>query len=151
MSRDRSSPEEEEGGLSAAGLSAAGLTESAWRAFAAARAGLGQAVPAWGDLDDDYRVPFAQAVATARDLVLGAPDDGFSASDAACQSLIVFQKAAGVEPAPDARARIAFEAVVRHVVNALCWDEEDHGDLADHESAWGEWAAKKSSNLEGVR
>jgi hypothetical protein len=153
MSRSRanaSQQEEAEGGLEGNAL-----IESAWRAFQAARGGLGEPVPDWSELDDSFLLPFSTAILEIRDYILGSEElpEGqvASFSAAAGRGLAVMRSALGIDEDVDSpTAHIAFEAVARHITNALAWDAEDHGELDGHEAGWADWAAQKQSQLQGV-
>jgi len=60
------------------------------------------------------------------------------------------RSAFGAEGDPSPTEKIAFEAVARHITNALAWDAEDHGELDGHETGWADWAAQKKTQLQEV-
>jgi hypothetical protein len=166
MSRSRanaSQQEEAEGSLEGNAL-----IESAWRAFQAAQRGLlatsildgevvsqGEPFPDWSELDDSFLLPFSAAVLQIRDYILGSEElpEGRIASFSAAAGigLAALRGGLGFEAEQDSStAQIAFEAVARHITNALAWDAEDHGELEGHETGWADWATQKKSQLQGV-
>lgn len=143
MSRGRTEGEGEEGGLSGGDL-----LLSCYRAMSAARAGAGELPDEWDDLDADVQAVFAAAVnGICADLFI-AEQAGveISASGLALKAARGFNRDCGGEDesfSPDARTKVIFEALVRHVLNCLEFDPDDHGDIGSHESAWKDWAAAR--------
>jgi len=111
-------------------------------------------VPDWSELDDSFLLPFSTAVLEIRDYILGVEElpEGqvASFSAAADRGLTVMRSAFGAEGDPSPTEKIAFEAVARHITNALAWDAEDHGELDGHETGWADWAAQKKTQLQEV-
>jgi hypothetical protein len=145
----RASQNEEEAG----GLEGKDLVATAWNAFRAARAGLGFESPEWDELDDTFLLPFSTAAQTVRDYVLAAeslPEGSGSFADAGRKGFDTFTAAMNQElTEATPQALLPWEAVARHVTNALAWDEEDHGELNEHEIAWNVWARDRQAKLQG--
>lgn len=123
------------------------LIHTCWRAFQEARAGVDLPVPDWEELDEEYILPFSEAVLDIRDALYESEekDQVLSYFALAQRALRRYLSVVGVDGMgiPGTAHVVAWEAVVRHLVNALDYDPDDHGDLAEHEAAWLSWSKKR--------
>lgn len=130
------------------GLSDRDLVLTAYVAYRAARSGFGTHLPEdIGDLDDESVDRFVAACAAGRSMLIEAEaSDGASASTWKDGALRVCHELGIEEPGePDI---LCAEALLRHLCNAMDFDPEEDGDLAEHAGSWKAWAEHQALLVE---
>lgn len=138
-----------EAGQEEGGLNFQELVETCHAAYRAARAGFGEHVTEeMGDCPGEYIEGLAAAVAAGRAMLFEAEaSEGASASTWKDGAMRVCHELGIGEPGdPDV---LCAEALLRHLTNALDFDPEDDGDLAEHAAGWKEWTSHQAERLRG--
>lgn len=134
------------------GLSASEILVTCWAAYQNSREGLGQPTLDWAELDEESRRGFYSGMEVAM-AVMDAGEEGNLTrwSELARNCFFHACRGAGVVPPAETevtpREWLPWEALSRHLLNALSYDPEEDGSLAEHETYWVEWAQRRLEAL----
>jgi hypothetical protein len=136
----------------ALGLSASQVLATCLVAYQNARVGLGQPAIAWDELDEESRRGFYSGFGVAL-AVLDAGEEGplLRWSDLARNCFFHACRGAGLDPPEESaltpRDWLPWEALSRHLLNALSYDPDEDGAIGDHEGYWVDWSRRRLEAL----